>query len=261
MYDIPELEKKWRKYRRNKIKKPIIIGSVIAVLGLGSASLVMRYIHIHKSSSNKSAATIKPQAQTVSAAVNSNAKNSSAMIIQKVNSNGTPIQNNNQQIQNSPQNQAVNQNNGIDLSKAEIVKPNVPDDDIRVIGFNNKDKKKIKKKYEDILIPKQSEEEIAEKEKVAQMEEDFKETQDTKDSLYLARYFYKKGDYKKAESWAVQTNNIDGDIEESWLIFAKARAKQGFRTDAIKVLQSYYDETKSEKAKELLRKLRLGKSF
>jgi len=91
------------------------------------------------------------------------------------------------------------------------------------------------------------------------LEEQFKESQDPQDSLKVARYYYKIGDYKKAETWAVNTNNLDGDIEESWLIFAKARAKQGFRVDAIKVLQSYYDETNSPKAKELLDKLRRGK--
>ena len=254
MYDIPELEKKWRKYKKNQVKKPIIIGSVIAVLLAGSAVSIITYMKKHKEAPKHESVSKPVAVQTAPVAKNSNSQSSSAMIIQKVNKDGKPIKSANEPAQATAN--VVNKSNEV-----EIAKLNVPDDEVRVIGFDGKDKKKIKKKYEDILIPKESEKDIAEKEKIAQMEEDFKTTQDTKDSLYLARYFYKKGDYKKAESWAVQTNNIDGDIEESWLIFAKARAKQGFRTDAIKVLQSYYDETQSKKAKALLKKLRLGKYF
>jgi len=258
MYDIPELEKKWRKYKRNKIKKPLIISTVSIILFLGLSALIATYL----SKSNKKEEvkkvvqtdTPKPKAKQVVQSSNSN-----AIVITKIGTNQEQTEKGNAltQVKKSDS----DSDSGIDISKAEIVKPNVPDDEIRVIGFDNKDKKRIKKKYEDILIPKQSQEEIAEKEKVAEVEERFKESQDPQDSLYLARYYYNKKEYKKAESWAVSTNNIDGDIEESWLIFAKARAKQGFRVDAIKVLQSFYDETNSVKAKKLLDKLRRGLPF
>ncbi len=250
MYDIPELEKKWRKYKRKKIQKPIIIGSIATVLLIGSGLLLSTYLN----KSNKK--VIVKTTQTAQSNINTKSNNG-AIIIKKVNNTNSLVN-----VKATPQQANNAQNdNGIDISKAEIVEPNVPDDDIRVIGFNSKDKKKIKKKYEDILIPNQSKEDIQDREKIADIEDRFKSYQDPKDSLKLAKIYYKKGDYKKAESWAVSTNNIDGDIEESWLIFAKSRAKQGFRKDAIKVLQSYYDETNSVKAKELLKKIRFGKPF
>ncbi len=59
----------------------------------------------------------------------------------------------------------------------------------------------------------------------------------------------------------INANNIDGDIEDSWILFSKARAKQNYRVDAIKIMQSYYEETGSKRAKELLDKLRNGKPF
>ncbi len=248
MYDIPELEKKWRKYKRNQIKKPLIYTAIVAVLLGGITILAVTYINkssklpVQAAAKSSTVQQQQPQQQAVQVK-----KDEPAMEIKKI---------------SSVSQQQANDNNGIDLSKAEIVKPNVPDDEIRVIGFDSdKEKKKIKKKYEDILIPKQSAKDIQEKEEMAQLEEEFKNTQDPQTSLKLARYYYKIGNYKKAEDWAVATNNIDGDIEESWLIFAKARAKQGFRTDAIKVLQSYYDETKSEKAHNLLVKLRKGLKY
>jgi len=264
MYDIPELEKKWRIYKRNKVKKPIIILSISIVVLLAVGALITTYLSKTKKSDVTKKVVQSPpsesQAKPVPVVKNNNTNaqnsNSNAMVITKVDSNQAQT-NSNALIQVKKS----DSDNGIDISKAEIVKPNVPDDEIRVIGFDNKDKDKIKKKYEDILIPKQSQDEIARKEKVAEIEERFKDSQDPQDSLYLARYYYKRREFKKAESWAVSTNNIDGDIEESWLIFAKARAKQGFRVDAIKVLQSFYDETNSAKAKKLLDKIRRGLPF
>ena len=235
MYDIPELEKKWRKYKRKQIQKPLIISFVILLLGAAAAALTLTYLN-KKDSVEAKVAKKEPKKESN---VTANSKKDDAIIITRVSNN------------------TKNSDNSIDLSKAEIVKPNVPDDEIRVIGFDKKDADKIKKKYEDVLVSNSKASE--EKEMALALEEQFKESQDPQDSLKVARYYYKIGDYKKAETWAVNTNNLDGDIEESWLIFAKARAKQGFRVDAIKVLQSYYDETNSPKAKELLDKLRRGK--
>jgi len=264
MYDIPELEKKWRKYKRKKIQKPIIITSTITALIVGTTIAYFTYLNSSKSASNENK-TIVPQANTAKANQNNlNTKvtknNDKAIIITKVDSNSNSL------VNIKPSNGNINDDdtqsaNSIDISKAEIVKPNVPDDEIRVIGFDKKEKNKIKKKYEDILIPNKSKQDTQLREKIAELEERFKSYQDPKDSLKLAKLYYQHGKYKKAESWAVSTNNIDGDIEESWLIFAKARAKQGFRKDAIKVLQSYYDETNSAKAKNLLVKIRFGKPF
>ena len=273
MYDIPQLEKKWRKYKRKKIQKPIIIASVIAVIGVGLGLLTTTYLNKTK---DVVATTKVNSTQNVNNQISNNVQNSNtqkaneqAIVITRVeNKNANPLVNVQPTkpqaqigVNIDPQKEDAQSANIIDISKAEIVKPNVPDDEIRVIGFDSKEKKNIKKKYEDILVPSQSQENIKNREKIAEIEERFKSYQDPKDSLELSKIYYKNADYKKAESWAVSTNNIDGDIEESWLIFAKSRAKQGDRKDAIKVLQSYYDETNSAKAKALLVKIRFGKSF
>jgi len=254
MYDIPELEKKWRKYRRNRIKKPIII-SILSLSIIGVAGYFgSKYM-------NGSLAVTQPESKHVVkkevVEKNSNTNQEPAIVITKTPANPNTQQNsiNNQPLNNTSVN-SKNDDNTIDLSNATIVKPNVPDDEIRVIGFDKNEQKNIKKKYQDILVPKQTEADLREKEEIAVYEERFKTSQDPQDSLYLAKYYYKKGNYEKAETWAVNTNSIDGDIEDSWIIFAKARAKQGHRVDAIKVLQSYYDETQSKNAKKILDKLR-----
>jgi hypothetical protein len=263
MYDIPELEKKWRKYKRNQIKKPIIItlASVTILAGLGALSYTYIYPKLNKKSIAKNEQSVnKTKVANNTQTQQSSTNNEPAIIIKRE----SQSQNNNTNalVATKPTSSMDNANAQIDLSKATIIKPNVPDDEIRVIGFdNNKEKKAIENKYSDILIPKQSTQDIDERERISELEDKFQTSQDPQDSLEIARYYYKKKMYKKAEDWAVNTNNIDGDIEESWLIFAKARAKQGFRTDAIKVLQSFYDETNSIKAKKLLDKIRRGKEF
>ncbi len=81
------------------------------------------------------------------------------------------------------------------------------------------------------------------------------------DALFLARYYYDKKQYKIALKWALETNKLDSDIEESWLIFGRAKAKLGMRTEAIRVLQAYTDRTGSVQAKKLLDVIRRGVAF
>ena len=81
----------------------------------------------------------------------------------------------------------------------------------------------------------------------------FLDTKDTEDSLFLARSYYEKGDNKKAIYWALQTNKINSNIEESWLIFVKAKARSGNKKEARRILISYIKRTNSFAAKILLK--------
>ena len=79
---------------------------------------------------------------------------------------------------------------------------------------------------------------------------------DPDDALFLARIYYKNGSYRKAARWALETNKLNGDIEESWLIFARAKAKTGQKNEAIRVLTQYAKKSNSSEAKKLLKKLK-----
>jgi len=95
----------------------------------------------------------------------------------------------------------------------------------------------------------------------ADIENRFEFAKDKSDSLFLAKYYYDKMEYAKAEKWALETNKLDNTIEESWLIFAKAQAKQGKRVEALKVLQAFYEQSGSPAARVLMDKIRRGKRF
>jgi len=87
------------------------------------------------------------------------------------------------------------------------------------------------------------------------IEKRFKMTHDPEDGLFLARYYLKRRAYKKAEYWAFQANKIDPTLEESWLIFAEAKAKNGSPKEAIRILREYLKTHDSAKARALLKKL------
>jgi hypothetical protein len=93
------------------------------------------------------------------------------------------------------------------------------------------------------------------------IENRFEFAKDKSDSLFLAKYYYDKMEYAKAEKWALETNKLDNAIEESWLIFAKAQAKQGKRIASLKVLKAFFDQSGSTKAKILMDRIRRGKNF
>ena len=93
------------------------------------------------------------------------------------------------------------------------------------------------------------------------IENRFEFAKDKSDSLFLAKYYYDKMEYAKAERWALETNKLDNAIEESWLIFAKSLAKQGKRIESLKVLRAFLGKENSAKARALMDKIRRGKHF
>ena len=76
--------------------------------------------------------------------------------------------------------------------------------------------------------------------------------------LYLARYYYKMQNYKKAYNYALNTNNIDPNIEESWLIFASSQMKLSKKNQAVKTLKAYIRNSGSSNAKSLLNSIQNG---
>jgi len=88
------------------------------------------------------------------------------------------------------------------------------------------------------------------------VEERFYQSHDPVDSIFLARSYYNQGKYLQAENWALRTNKVNADIEESWIIFAKSKAKQGCKNEAIGVLVPYIKRTNSSVAKDVLFKIK-----
>jgi tetratricopeptide (TPR) repeat protein len=78
-------------------------------------------------------------------------------------------------------------------------------------------------------------------------------------SLFIAKKYYQMGDYQKSYNYALITNQINSNIESSWIIFAKSLAKLGKKEMAISMLKQYIDNSHSSRAKILLEELKSGK--
>lgn len=77
-------------------------------------------------------------------------------------------------------------------------------------------------------------------------------------SLFIARKYYEMKDYNKAYNYALITNKLDSNLEESWFIFSKALVKLKKERVAIDVLKKYIEHTDSQEANLLLEKIQKG---
>jgi hypothetical protein len=106
------------------------------------------------------------------------------------------------------------------------------------------------------------------KQMVIQRENDMKDIQDVISrfkknknpalSLFVAKRYYKIGNYQQAYNYALITNELDTNIEDSWLIFAKSLYKLDQKDMAIKTLKTYLQDSGSVKAKITLDQMEKG---
>jgi len=89
----------------------------------------------------------------------------------------------------------------------------------------------------------------------ADVEKRFHQSHDIDDALFLAKSYYKKENYKKAEQWAFEANKMDGTLEESFLIFVKAKIKLGQINEAKSLLNQYLNHSESKDVRGLLNKI------
>jgi len=91
------------------------------------------------------------------------------------------------------------------------------------------------------------------------MQKKFSKSKNARDAILIAKAFYKKSNYSKSEEWALSANKLDKNLDESWLLFAKSKAKLGKKQEAINILASYYKKSESAKAKVLIGQIKTGK--
>ena len=87
----------------------------------------------------------------------------------------------------------------------------------------------------------------------------FKQSNNPALSLFIAKKYYDAQDYNQAYNYALVTNEINNDIEESWIVFAKSLYKLDQKDKAIEMLNKYIVSSNSQKAKILLDNIKAGK--
>jgi len=243
MYDIKPLEQKWEHYRRKKRRPYIVAGILLLLLGGGSASFY--YLKMHGGTNSEQKRVEKKKEPPVVF------MEDGALKDLQENFSGEEVH-----ISDSISDEIVEDLPLTDTAKKVQKRPRVKMDivttDMPGVAVQTERKKEHQRVH---LKISESSDSHAYRE-VAQR---FRETQDTDDSLFLAKAYYNQKKYKKAAYWALQTNNINNGIEESVLIFAQAKAKLGHRNEAIRILSEYIRQSGSNKAKDILVKIKKRK--
>ena len=87
----------------------------------------------------------------------------------------------------------------------------------------------------------------------------FKKNNNPALSLFIAKKYYELGEYHKSYNYALITNQINRDIEASWIVFSKSLMKLGEKEMAVKTLREYIKSSHSSNAKLLLEDINSGK--
>jgi tetratricopeptide (TPR) repeat protein len=86
----------------------------------------------------------------------------------------------------------------------------------------------------------------------------FKNNKNPALSLFIAKRYYSAKQYQKSYNYALMTNEIDQNIDESWIVFSKSLVKLGQHELAINTLKAYLKTSKSTAAEALLRSIETG---
>ena len=267
MHKIEELEKKWYHYKLKVIMIPLVSSVITAFVGSGGYYAYDKYTHNNIGQS-------KHKTKVLAATK----KNSSdAKIVMK-----KPIQ--------IPKKEVLKEKSTAAEVHDIALEPIIPVIDMekeeaihyakkRVIKKHKPHKKLVKAKANDYLTAKElasmsrvesvttSKPHVMKKMKfhatsvnyIETMKEKYEHSHSSRDALLLAKAFYKKSSYKEAEEWALKANKLNSKLDESWLLFAKSKAKMGKKQEAINILAKYYKKSKSSKAKRLIGQIKTGR--
>jgi len=78
-------------------------------------------------------------------------------------------------------------------------------------------------------------------------------------SLFVAKKYYQLGDYEQAYNYSLITNDINNNIEASWIVFSKSLVKLGKKEKAVETLKKYISHSDSSQARQLLDEILSGK--
>jgi len=253
MYDIEQLEREWRRYRQKRVRRYVLAGTALAALvGIG---VYMSKDILHQNSTSislaKKSKNLQPSLQSQGRlGVDNILVNDSFSALQKQN---MPVLKK-QKRDTPPVEQVVEipilqepLSEEIPTEKTAHKQRSASKSEAgQRVGNTSHTHKKLSIK---VVSPKNET-------VFRDLQRRFYQTHSAEDSLFLARAYYNKGAYKKAAYWAMQTNKINADIEESWILFARSKWQQGYKSEAIEALVLYLSRSDSVKAKNLLKKFR-----
>ena len=243
MYDIEELEAQWRRYRsRRLIRRGVIV--LLILLALGLPVLYLEYFSPNEKKVQSPA--VVGQKPIKASRTKSNL---SALSMKKSPSSPDKRGDSGKMLETAPPSMKREETQREDSKKRPKMRIVFADEAAK--GTDNGKQSRV-----ELTMTKRDDRAV-----IRSIEKRFPLSRDYDDAMYLAKYYYSKHRYKKAEYWAMQANVVDSTKAESWMLFAKAKAKRGHRTEAIRVLQRYFDNTGDAQVKLLLDAMRKGRKY
>ena len=260
MYDIERLEDEWKQFKVKR-RKPYFIFTIVLVILLLVFYFFLKYTNMTISDkSNLTKKRIVHQDFQVKDKQNDKFLLAKSLLVMEENEIVVPIVVKHikeakvvspivDKVVNTPKKlKSVKKRKEIKHYKAKIKKLARKNEN-KVSHHKKKSKIVTKRKKVKIL-------ETSSTDAYADVENRFKRLRDPNDSLFLAKNYYRNGNYKKATHWALLTNSIDSSIEASWIIFAQSKLKLGQKNEAIQILQNYIERSDSNVAKRILYKIK-----
>jgi predicted Zn-dependent protease len=235
MIDIIRLEKRWYRYKIKKLLPKIVI--LIAII----SSLVLALFFI-SSTPKKNSITQKEQ--------------SKSLTIKKIQTKKVQKQPLIKIQKKEPKKEKTKQQQTLLKPSLDFLTTLEKEEKNKVVSVALKKKKVLPQKKE-----KKSNVKIVinnSKNDIDDVIQRFNSTNNPALSLFIAQKYYEQKKYKKAYNYALRTNKIDNNIEESWIIFIKSLVKLHKKKMALDILQRYIDNSKSQKAQQLLVKIKNG---
>ncbi len=267
MYEIEELEKKWKKYRFNKYFKIALTSILTIIFFIGIYTFLDQSKKDLEKKSNKLKISKK---QDIKTEIDNQIATSKKRKLDTSISKKKIASNKNKKI-------VIDINRSINAKDKNEVRTSflAPD-----LSFENrlniikkekkfvKAKKEIKinkppKKLETKLNPIKKEKKIVikttdSKNFIDSLIAKFEKEKSPKIAIFLSKHFYKEKNYKESLKWAIRANELDSNSEDSWVLFAKSSIKLGKKEDAIKALKAYLSTHNSFKVEELLNSIKTG---
>ncbi|WP_459899156.1 CDC27 family protein [Campylobacter concisus] len=96
----------------------------------------------------------------------------------------------------------------------------------------------------------------SENNEIFMLKENFNKSKNPEIALKIARKCYQDKRYIDTIKWALSANNLDSSIEESWVMFAKAKYMLKQKDDALRALEEYNKNKNKPEINELINKIK-----
>ena len=96
----------------------------------------------------------------------------------------------------------------------------------------------------------------SENNEISMLKENFNKSKNPEIALKIARKCYQDKRYSDTIKWALSANNLDSSIEESWVMFAKAKYMLKQKDDALRALEEYNKNKNKLEINELINKIK-----